>query len=231
MAKRTDGQRLAELDRRKAAVEAQRQALKARMARKARAIDTRRKILAGSFLLYRLEIPGSEADALRDLLRRELAGFLRESDRGLFADLLEHSGPAAEDGPADRNPEGGAAGDPPPPDSEVSIEEVLRLLNAEEIRCTYGAAGEALGIRPVEVARRLGARRPETSWIVRRDTGLPSPHPTEWEASELHGRLERTPEIVRSGEALRRRCLARRRKAAAGRTGRVEELQRPPAGP
>ena len=83
MARKTIEQRLAE-------IEAQRKTLKARLGKRERAEDTRRKVLLGAFLLHRLEHSRDEFSAgLGDWLRRELPGFLtRDADRPLFDELL-----------------------------------------------------------------------------------------------------------------------------------------------
>ena len=88
---RSDAEKLAELDRKRAALDARRQALRARMSKKARAKDTRRKVLLGAFLLDRLEgkRDPEQAGRLRAWLARELPGFLsRDIDRELFGDLI-----------------------------------------------------------------------------------------------------------------------------------------------
>jgi hypothetical protein len=89
MVKRTIAERLAQL-------EAQRQTLKARLGKEERAKDTRRKVLLGALLLYRLGEDKREFDkTLREWLQRELPGFLtREDDKKLFADLLVEPAPA-----------------------------------------------------------------------------------------------------------------------------------------
>lgn len=83
MAKRSIEERLAQLD-------AQRQALKARLGKEERAKDTRRKVLLGALVLHRLSEDKREFDkSLRDWLKRELPGFLtRPDDKELFNDLL-----------------------------------------------------------------------------------------------------------------------------------------------
>ncbi len=89
MARRSISERIAQLD-------AQKKALQARAGKQERANDTRRKVLLGALVLHRLENAGDAefSKRLGDWLRRELPGFLsRESDRGLFADLLGVSGP------------------------------------------------------------------------------------------------------------------------------------------
>ncbi|MGA0608580.1 mobilization protein [Phenylobacterium sp. VNQ135] len=84
MAKRSIAERLAQL-------EAQRKTLQTKLSKQERAKDTRRKVLLGAFILYRLE-KGQDAFSKEELpnwLRRELPGFItREDDAALFADLL-----------------------------------------------------------------------------------------------------------------------------------------------
>lgn len=97
MAKRSIEDRLAQLD-------AQRQALKARLGKQERAKDTRRKVLLGALVLHRLGEDKREFDkTLKEWLQRELPGFLtRPDDKELFSDLLtvpEKSTPAENVGP------------------------------------------------------------------------------------------------------------------------------------
>lgn len=83
MARRSIEERLAQLD-------AQRQALKARLGKQERARDTRRKVLLGALVLHRLSEDKRESDkTLRDWIKRELPGFLsRPDDKELFNDIL-----------------------------------------------------------------------------------------------------------------------------------------------
>ena len=84
MARRSIEERISQL-------EAQRKTLQARLGKQDRAKDTRRKILLGALVLYRLEKSGDEefSKGLGTWLRRELPGFLtRDDDKALFADLL-----------------------------------------------------------------------------------------------------------------------------------------------
>lgn len=83
MARKSIEERLAQL-------EAQRQALKARLGKQERARDTRRKVLLGALVLHRLSEDKREFDkTLREWLQRELPGFLsRPDDKELFSDLL-----------------------------------------------------------------------------------------------------------------------------------------------
>jgi len=84
MAKRSIAERLAQL-------EAQRKALQTKLGKQERAKDTRRKVLLGAFVLYRLE-KGQDAFSKEQLpawLKKELPGFItREDDAALFTDLL-----------------------------------------------------------------------------------------------------------------------------------------------
>lgn len=85
MARRSIPERIAQLDARK-------KALQARLSKQERAVDTRRKVLLGAFLLQRLE-NGHDPEftrRLRDWVKRELPGFLiRENDRALFTDFID----------------------------------------------------------------------------------------------------------------------------------------------
>ena len=80
------------LAQRIAQLEEQAKTLKARLANQERAKDTRRKILIGAFVLYRIEQNSGHNEfynQLADWLRRDLPGFLtREEDKKHFTDLL-----------------------------------------------------------------------------------------------------------------------------------------------
>ncbi|UEQ85939.1 mobilization protein [Rhizobium sp. AB2/73] len=89
MARKTLEQRIAELEVRK-------KTLQARLGKRERAEDTRRKVLLGALVLHRLE-NSNDADFTRrlgDWLRRELPGFLtRDGDKALFDDILKPASP------------------------------------------------------------------------------------------------------------------------------------------
>ena len=106
MAKRSIAERLAQL-------EAQRKTLQTKLGKQERAKDTRRKVLLGAFILYRLE-KGQDAfskEELPDWLRRELPGFItREDDAALFANLLGK--PAGKARPSEKS-SGAASAHPP----------------------------------------------------------------------------------------------------------------------
>jgi hypothetical protein len=88
MAKRSIAERLAQID-------AQRKKLQSRLGKQERAKDTRRKVLLGAFVLYRLEKPDG-SDVCKNLpawLKHELPQFLtREDDLALFIDLAGSAG-------------------------------------------------------------------------------------------------------------------------------------------
>ena len=90
--RRSDEERLEELNRKKDAIEARQKAIRARVAKKERARDTRRKILVGSLLLHRMENDPENGPRFRLWLQKELPGFLRETDRKLFDDILGETG-------------------------------------------------------------------------------------------------------------------------------------------
>ena len=84
MARKSIEQRLAELNARRAA-------LKARLSKKERANDTRRKVLLGALVLHWLENSNEPefTKRLRAGLARELPGFLtREIDKEILKDLM-----------------------------------------------------------------------------------------------------------------------------------------------
>ncbi len=92
MARKTIEQRIAELEVRK-------KTLMARLGKRERAEDTRRKILLGALVLHHLD--RGEDPFLLDLanwLRRELPGFLsRDQDKILFPDFIELPTPLSPD--------------------------------------------------------------------------------------------------------------------------------------
>ena len=91
--------------------------------------------------------------------------------------------------------------------SGVSLEEVLRFLNEENVRATYGAVAEVLGVVPRSMGARLGSRRPEASWIVSAENHLP----TDYSPDEWHPALLSRSEVITSGTALVLRMTNRRR--------------------
>ena len=88
----------------------------------------------------------------------------------------------------------------------LTLAEVVQYLNSAQIRATYGAVGEAIGVIARGVGARLGRRRPEASWVV----AVRNEQPTGYQTHELHPALTRTSEIIRTGPDLVRRVKAAR---------------------
>jgi hypothetical protein len=86
----------------------------------------------------------------------------------------------------------------------ATLPEILEFLNAEQVRATYSAVGELLGIIPRAMGTQLGPHTPERSWIVSAGTGLP----TDYSPDEMHPLLEQSDEIISSGIALAMRLSA-----------------------
>jgi hypothetical protein len=82
--------------------------------------------------------------------------------------------------------------------ANVSLDEVLRFLNEQQVRATYGAVAEVLGVIPRSMGLRLGPRRPEASWIVNGYNGLP----TDYSEDEWHPALLSHAEVISSGREL-----------------------------
>ena len=89
--RRSDEERLEELSRKKAAIEARQKAIRNRVAKKERARDTRRKVLVGAFVLHQIE-NDEKGPGLRNWLKEGLPGFLREIDQELFPDIFGKTG-------------------------------------------------------------------------------------------------------------------------------------------
>jgi hypothetical protein len=77
----------------------------------------------------------------------------------------------------------------------TSLPEILQFLNDQQIRATYGAVAEVLGLGPRSMGVSLGPRTVEASWIVNGATGLP----TDYSQQEMHPSLLRHNEIIKSG--------------------------------
>jgi len=84
------------------------------------------------------------------------------------------------------------------------LEDIIGLLNAVQVRATYGAMAELVGGIPRGIGDRLTrlySRSPEASWVVNAETGMP----TGYEAHERHPALLSNPDIISSGAELERR--------------------------
>jgi hypothetical protein len=99
--------------------------------------------------------------------------------------------------------------------ADVSLAEIIRFLNHEQVRATYRAVAGVLGVIPRTVGAKLGPRCVEASWIVSTATGLP----TDYDQDEMHPALLHKIEIIATGRELTRRMSAwkaGRTRAAAG---------------
>ena len=98
MARKSIEDRLSQLD-------AQRQALKARLIKEERAKDTRRKILLGALVLERISAQQDSDKPLLEWLHGALPGYLtRPDDKALFTELLKSAPDAAPSGAASGAP-------------------------------------------------------------------------------------------------------------------------------
>lgn len=66
--------------------------------------------------------------------------------------------------------------------SDPRLDEILRFLNEQQIRATYGAVAAVLGVIPQSFGARLGPRHIAASWIVNAQSGLP----TGYQPREMH---------------------------------------------
>ncbi len=81
----------------------------------------------------------------------------------------------------------------------VAASQLLDCLNSMKKRCTYDAAGAVIGVPAMGVGQQLGEIRPEASWIVSQETGLP----LGYEKEQMHPDLLLNDEIVEDVETLR----------------------------
>jgi hypothetical protein len=87
---------------------------------------------------------------------------------------------------------------------DVSLAEIIRFLNHEQVRATYRAVAGVLGLIPRTMGSKLGPRCVEASWIVSTVTGLP----TDYGLDEMHPALLHKSEIIATGGELTRRMAA-----------------------
>lgn len=92
----------------------------------------------------------------------------------------------------------------------TSVDEILRMLNDTRTRATYGAVAAVLGAPARSMGAMLGHRRPEASWVVNADTGLP----TDYDQATWHPELLASSAVIRSGHELTLRLALWRTKGA-----------------
>ena len=78
---------------------------------------------------------------------------------------------------------------------DATLSEILQFLNHQQVRATYGAVAEILGVIHVSMGALLGPHSAEASWIVSAATGLP----TDYRQDEMHPALLRRSDIIQSG--------------------------------
>jgi hypothetical protein len=84
---------------------------------------------------------------------------------------------------------------------DASLAEIIRFLNHEKVRATYGAVAKVLGLVPRTMGAKLGPRCIEASWIVSTATGLP----IDYGEDEMHPALLQKLEVIATGPELTRR--------------------------
>ena len=89
------------------------------------------------------------------------------------------------------------------PVGDASLSEIIQFLNHQQVRATYGAVAEVLGVIARSMGARLGgaAHNREASWVVSKETELP----TDYAEHEMHPALRRNSEIITSGLELMKR--------------------------
>ena len=84
------------------------------------------------------------------------------------------------------------------------LDEIIRFLNDQRVRATYGAVADVLGVIPISMGARLGDPFPEASWIVSAKSGLP----TGYSPEQRHPSLLQQRSVIRQGSQLRERLEA-----------------------
>ena len=84
-----------------------------------------------------------------------------------------------------------------------TVEEVVECLNHYRLRASYEAVGNVVGCGTRHVGRLLGESRPLTSWIVDKNTEMPSTKAfPDDNPLLLHPDLQRTDYVIKSPEEL-----------------------------
>ena len=82
--------------------------------------------------------------------------------------------------------------------NDTTLADILLFLNEARTRATYGAVASVLGLPSRSMGTVLGARRPEASWVVNSETGLP----TDYEPADWHPDLFAISSVIRTGREL-----------------------------
>ena len=81
--------------------------------------------------------------------------------------------------------------------SDQRMDQILDALQSGRQRATYGAVAAAVSLSP-RVLMKGRTRDPRHSWVVNRQSGLP----TGYKDEELHPELTAKPEVLETREAL-----------------------------
>ena len=103
------------------------------------------------------------------------------------------------------------------------LDDIVAYLNAVQIRATYGAVAQVVGGIAQSIGARLGGvegQRPEASWVVNSETGMPTGYLPE----QQHPVLLSSTDIIRTGYELRRRLAEWK---AAGAPSRHRQETKP----
>jgi hypothetical protein len=79
-----------------------------------------------------------------------------------------------------------------------TVDDILDVLNEHKIRATYSAVAAILGVHQKRVGQLLGNRRPYASWVVAKNTGMP----TGYLKANLHKELQTRPAIIETPDEL-----------------------------
>jgi len=82
---------------------------------------------------------------------------------------------------------------------EITLQEVVRYLNQAQVRCTYGAVAEVLGVQSRTLLMMLQGKEPAKSWIVSARTG----EPDDYREADIHSNLFLNSRVIRSADVLR----------------------------
>jgi len=81
---------------------------------------------------------------------------------------------------------------------QTKVNDVLKALDAAELRCTYNALADYCGTNIGVAIHCLGDRRPLASWIVNKDTL----EPTNYRPDQKHPNLYQNARVIMSAEEL-----------------------------
>lgn len=103
----------------------------------------------------------------------------------------------------------------------VRLDDIVAYLNAAQVRATYGAVAKVVGGIAQSIGARLGGvagRRPEASWVVNAETGLP----TGFLPEQRHPALLKNMDVIASPDELRWRLAKWKAAGAPNRPATVD---------